>query len=400
MRRTASIFLKCCTVSLATLLVLEGALQLAFPLLPQILIEQMPQYLERSGYRLETAHGAREYPAHEAVDFQIELTSGDLYRLTCLSPESAPPFESYGVAFKRDAHGFRNDQPWPEQLDLVVLGDSFVAAEAINLPFWHALSQSQLVLGLPGSGTLEQQRLFAAFAVAREPKTIVLAFFGGNDLADTADYAEMLNKGESFSTRAHKGKHLLDYSVLLNLALTLRDALSHGEETCHYPQMAMTDPPTPVAFYDEFLPALALSAKEIRESDSFLLTRASITEMTASQLARGGRFVLMYIPQKAEVYWSRLNDGSKQAIVSQLEAHDEVEIAESIDANLSVQRSILHELTNELGIEFLDLTAPLAAAIAQGEQPYFFADTHWNQVGHNIARIALLERLNRSNLDT
>ena len=399
MRRLARTLTILSVVALLTLLVLEGALQLAFLQLPQVLIEQMPQYLERSGFRLETAHGAREYPAGQAVNYEITRTSGDLYRLTCLLPENAPPFESYRVEFRRDAHGFRNEEPWPDHVELAIIGDSFVAAEAINVPFWGDLSGASLVLGLPGSGTLEQQRLYEYFAAAREPETVVLSYFGGNDLSDASDFAEMLRLGETFTTRAHKGKNPLDYSVLFNLALYLRKAIRSGAGPCHYPQMALTEPPTPVAFYNEFLPVLALDYAVMRASESFRLTGVSIAEMAASQLARGGRFVLMYIPQKAELYWKLLSDQSKLSIASQLEAEYEIEGFQNIDANLSVQPVLLRELADELDIEFLDLTAPLAAAIAEGQQPYFFADTHWNQVGHNIARIALLERLNQPNLD-
>ena len=399
MRRLASALAKLCIVALVTLLVLEGALQLAFPRLPQAIVEKMPQYLERSGHRLDTEHGAREYPALEIVDYEVGQTSGDLYRLTCLSPDDAPPFEPYRVRFQRDAHGFRNEEPWPDQIDLAIIGDSFVAAEAINEPFWRDLSESQLVLGLPGSGTLEQRRLFVAFAAPRMPKTVILSYFGGNDLSDSAGFAEMLRQGETFARRVHKGKHLLDYSVLLSLALVGRDRIAARAGSCHYPGMAMTEPRTAVAFYDELLLLMAKSETDIRDSESFRLTAASIAEMAASLSERAGRFVLMYIPQKAELYWRLLSDKSKAEIVSRLEAEFENANALAIDAKWSVQRDLLSEMADGLGIEFLDLSAPLSAAIAAGQQPYFFADTHWNQLGHNIARNALLEHLNQSNLE-
>ena len=57
------------------------------------------------------------------------------------------------------------------------------------------------------------------------------------------------------------------------------------------------------------------------------------------------------------------------------------------------------ELADELDIPFLDLTFTLSEAINGGQQSYFFADTHWNQTGHNLARIALLDFMNQSNLD-
>lgn len=389
-----------CLVCLITLLAMEGILQLSFPHLPRILIEQMPQFLERNGFRLETEHGAREYPAGQTVDYEITRTSGDLYQLTCLSPNDAPPMESYRVTFLRDSHGFRNEEPWPAVADLVIIGDSFVAAEAIVEPFWKDLSESILVLGLPGSGTLEQQRLFGAFAIPREPTTVVLAYFAGNDLKDNAEYAEMLSKDMSFTERAHQGKHLLEYSVLFNLLLFLRSAISSDAAPCHYPQTTATQPPTPVAFYDDFLPILAQDAATIRGSESFRLTRASIAEMASAQLARGSRLVLMYIPQKAELYWMLLSGESKMSIVSHLNEQYEIADHRLFNANRLVQRDLLAELSQEIGIEFLDLTGSLASAIADGKQPYFFADTHWNQTGHNVARIALLDQLNQTNLDT
>ncbi len=386
--------------ALITVLALEAALQFAFLHLPSVLIEQMPQYLERSGFRLETKHGAREYPAQQIVDYEITQTSGDLYRLTCLSPDDAPPFDTYHVRFTRDSHGFRNEEPWPDLTDLVIIGDSYVAAEAIGLPFWHGISESLLVLGLPGSGTLEQQRLYEAFAAPRKPKTVVLSYFSGNDLADNLDFAEMLTKGESFAVRAHQGKYSLDYSVVFNLMLYLANSISLGEVLpCHYPQPAATEPRTPVAFYDEFLPVLALDEKSLRDSETFRLTSVSIAEMATAQYARGDRFILMYIPQKVELYWKLLSAQSKESIVSQLDEEYEIAEYKIIDENILAQRNLIAELADELGIEFLDLTASLAAAITDGQQPYFFADTHWNQTGHNIARIALLNQLNQSNLD-
>ena len=383
--------------ALLTLLALEAALQAAWHLLPAAVIEKMPQYLERSGFQLATEHGARQYPAGQIIDYEITASSGDLYRLSCLSPDEAPPFDDYRVSFQRDAFGFRNTGQWPDKAQLVILGDSFVAAEAIVDPFWRELADDMLALGLPGSGSLEQQRLYEAFAAPRQPDTLVLAYFAGNDLADNAEFAEMLARGETFAARAHEGKHPLDYSVLFNLALLIVRSLEPGDsERCHYPQLAQTAPPQPVAFYEAFLPVMALDMAALMESESAKATRDSIAAMAAEQQARGSRFLLLYIPQKAELYWPWLSDDSKSQIVSRPGIAD----PRAIDANLSVQRDWLEALAAELGVEFLDLSGPLAGAIARGERPYFFADTHWNQLGHNLARNALLERLNQSTLDS
>lgn len=392
-----SLVFRAATLTLLTLAALELVFQFTFPYLPVTIIEQMPQYRQRMGFQLNTEHGVQEYPAGKTVTYEISKSSGDLYKLTCLSPDDAPPFAPYRVEFQRDAHGFRNPEPWPQQVDLVVIGDSFTAAEAIVAPFWRDISDSMLVLGLPGSGTLQQQRLMEAFALPRQPRVVVLAFFAGNDLQDNLTYyqntvADGNNSGATLSNP-------LNYSVLFNIAYTVRNTFLRDEkQPCHFPQMARTVPPTPVAFYAEFLKIFALDSQAIRESEMYRLTREAIGAMASMFAERGSRLILMYIPQKAELYWDLLSEASKSAIVTGSGAFDlRIETGE-LSANLPAQRDLIAELATGLDMEFLDLTPPLSNAISKGEQPYFFADTHWNQTGHNIARIALLDFLNQSNL--
>ena len=64
-----------------------------------------------------------------------------------------------------------------------------------------------------------------------------------------------------------------------------------------------------------------------------------------------------------------------------------------IDANLSRQRDWMKALCAEFEIDFLDMTPLLREAIEAGAAPYFLADTHWNQIGHNLARQALRDFL-------
>jgi len=384
-----------------TVLALEFALQLAFPHLPKVLIEQMPQYLERIGYRLNTEHGARQLPASEAVEYQVTALSGDLYYGSCISPADAQPLQPYRVSFKRDAQGFRNEEPWPDDIDLVVLGDSFTAAELIQRPFWQDLSDSMLVLAMPGSGTLEQQQLFEAFALPRKPEITVLAFFGGNDLHDNSHTAWIMHQGWTWHDVVHLGKNAFDYSVLFRLLQFLSEAaLPAVEKTCHFPLLAHTDPPTPVVFFRNFLPQLRQKEEALLESEQLRLTRTSISEMASALSASGGKLILMYIPTKLEMYWKYLDDESKEKFIDIESREHNVTGLKYLDANLHVQRQVMRELADELSVPFLDLTPPLEDAIRGGISPYFFADTHWNQQGHNIARNALLDFLNRSNLDT
>ncbi len=384
-------------LALLTLSMLELVLQLAFPYLPRSVIEQMPQFRARMGFQLDTAHGAQEYPARERVEYEISSSSGDLYKLTCLSPDDAPPFNSYRVSFQRDAHGFRNPEPWPDKLKIAVIGDSFTAAEAIVTPYWRDISDSMLVIGLPGSGSLQQQRLFEAYALPRQPDIVILAYFAGNDLQDSLTFYRQSQEAQSSAAGAQASIHPLNYSLLFNIAYVVRSSLLQDPDApCKFPQAARTEPPTPLAFYEAFLSTFALNSQALRESEMVRITREAIGAMAAALQARGSRLILMYIPQKAELYWEILSADSQAAILA---GNDELDSAASVSANLPAQRNLIAELATELEIGFLDLTPALSSAISKGEQPYFFADTHWNQAGHDIARIALLDFLNQSTLD-
>lgn len=379
---------------------LELFFQLAFPRLPVPIIEQMPQYRARMGFRLDAEHGVQEYPAGETVNYEISRSSGDLYKLTCLSPDDAPPFDPYRVSFQRDGHGFRNPEPWPAKVRTVVIGDSFTAAEAIVRPYWHGISDSMLVFGLPGSGTLQQQRLLETFGLPREPDIVILAFFAGNDLQDNLTFDRKSQEDGSNSSGTRELKSPLDYSVLFNIAYAIRNSVFRdGEAPCQFPQMAQTEPPRPLAFYKEFLLSFALDERTMRESEMYRITRDSIVDMAATLQARGSQLILMYIPQKAELYWEHLSAASQTAILAGSKVFGSSVTISAVSANLAAQRNLMAELATGLDIGFLDLTPPLSNAVRDGEQPYFFADTHWNQTGHNIARIALLDFLNQSNLE-
>lgn len=395
------IVLRTCALLVLTLLALEITLQAAFTHLPAAIVEPMPQYLERFGHRLNTEHGGREFPAGEAVEYDVTPVSGDLYRISCLAFADAQAFAPYRVSFKRDGRGFRNDEPWPDEVDLVVLGDSFTAAEHIQRPYWEGLSDAMLVLAAPGIGTLEQQRYFEAFARQRNPRRVILAFFAGNDITDNRTFADMTRQGKTRADRQHEDKNPLDYSVVFRLLHFISESTTlDAVGDCHYPQTALTEPPTPVAFFDSFFSLLSSDKESLLQREEYQLTRTSIKEMATALRADEAELIVMYIPAKAELYWQFLDETSREIIIAGNTGLFHTASLEELDVNLSAQRAAMRELADELGVAFLDLTPPLAQAIRAGSSPYFFADTHWNQTGHNIARNALLDFLNQSNLET
>ena len=158
--------------------------------------------------------------------------------------------------------------------------------------------------------------------------------------------------------------------------------------------MAATAPPTAVAFYDRMVAGLATDQQTLQGNVIYQRTASAVIDLADSLQEQGIRFVFMYIPQKAELYWRWLSDESKASIVAHLPPTDGKITAESINTHLTTQRDLWASLADEHRFLFLDLTPPLETAIENGQTPYFFADTHWNQLGHDIARNVLRDFLN------
>lgn len=404
LRRLITLTLQIIVILFITLALIEGVLQVIFLSLPQAIIQRMPQYQERYGIQFDTPHGAREYPPHEKVDFEVNQFSGDLYQISCLSPKDAVSADPYQVTYTRDSHGFRNPEPWADDIDLAIIGDSFTAAESINTPYWNNLADSMLVFGLPGSGTIEQSLLFKHFALTRNPETVILAYFGGNDLSDNVIFHDLQQENLTFADKTHQNRTLLDYLVTFHLALFVRDSLSQASnDNCPYPINGQTQPPTPLAFYDGMVSLFTIGETELQYTQAFTITQTKIIELAESVKASEADFVLMYIPQKAEMYWHYLDTETQQTIMENLPINPLVDQTETdrliSEENIVSQRNILQLLANEYEFTFLDTTPFLIEATDQGLSPYFFADTHWNQTGHDIVHKVLVEFLASSSLN-
>ena len=380
-----------------TLIGLELVLQGAFSILPQSLTQRLPQYPIRYGIRFDLDHGARLYPAHEQVDFEVNQFSGDLFSVSCLQPINAQLLEPYTVSYQRDQYGFRNAEPYPTDVDLVVVGDSFVAGELVQRPFWQDLSKQTIALGLPGSGTLEQGILLEEYGLNLTPKNVLLAYFGGNDLMDNWRFQQIQNANTSFYDAANQNRQPWEYLVSFQTLMLMRETTSRTGSDCHYPLLAQDN--QPLAFYDQFLEWNTVPSSELVQSDLYQLTEQAIVDMGEMVRDTEAEFTLLYIPFKLQVYWDTLPHEAQQTIAAQItpqhiavsgfEASEDSLSIELISEMIHAQRNAVLNLANEQGWSVLDLTPVLQVAVNQGQQPYFFADTHWNQVGHDIVHEAV-----------
>ncbi|MBC6936634.1 MAG: SGNH/GDSL hydrolase family protein [Chloroflexi bacterium] len=69
------------------------------------------------------------------------------------------------------------------------------------------------------------------------------------------------------------------------------------------------------------------------------------------------------------------------------------ETAALLAQNIDAQRRLIARFAQEKNIAFLDFTPFFQQAAANGIDPYFFGDSHWNQAGHDLARQILRDFL-------
>tara|TARA_Y100000591_G_C21812815_1_gene688931 strand:+ start:317 stop:1636 length:1320 start_codon:yes stop_codon:yes gene_type:complete len=97
----------------------------------------------------------------------------------------------YYSTYLSDRYGFNNpDKEWDnDEIEYLLLGDSFTQGSCVNRPFDIAsnlrrLSKKPVInLGMGGSGTLLEYAIYREYA-PKKVKNVVLLFFDGNDVKD------------------------------------------------------------------------------------------------------------------------------------------------------------------------------------------------------------------------
>lgn len=268
--------------------------------------------------------------------------------------------------YQTDRHGFRNPDD-PDSADIYVLGDSIVVGAAVPHERTAAArlaaetGRSAMSVALIGISPAKEQRLFEEAALPVEGRLVLQFVFEGNDLQDTRQ--ERL--AENGSSDAERGPSLAERSFAKNLDLAL---------------LRWTQPEVSVArrrscqVGDERVLFLWTGAPEgyDAERDRLLEDLSGFASRVAN---RGGRYAVVFVPTKLRVYaphcaWppdTELADPSVQGLFPDW----------------------LSAWSARSGVPVVDLTDPLAEALAQGRAPWFWGDTHWNEIGHEVAARAV-----------
>jgi hypothetical protein len=236
------------------------------------------------------------------------------------------------------------------------------------------------------------------YGLALRPRYVLCMIYEGNDfrsskrdeerhrpslaerLSTYADQSPLLNAMDRLLIRmfgpincraAVRGAEAIDWLPL---------AVPHGSDAKHY------------AFAPKQLRDLLRSADEFEIDPRWLNTRRILSEMNELCRANDATLMILYAPNKAHVVLPLARDrvsGEKVRAFTAMSVKRELPNADEFIAMLFDRmdgvRSVLQAYAEGETIPFLDLTAPLRRAAAEGLQVYFTYDQHWTPEGHDVA---------------
>jgi lysophospholipase L1-like esterase len=342
-------------------------------------------------------------------------------RTTVLLPDQRLGMRGNPAYAEHDAWGFRNASR-PERADVVTLGDSQTWGTSVERDAaWpqrlaRALGTPVYNMGL-GSYGPGQYLLQVDQALSLKPRLVVLAVYFGNDFYDAfrlartnPEIASLVPATSLPTIDALERREPLERQA--NVLFSRDDARASAPEPragfadrlklvalAHAIKRQATAHALPLLSKDFAKAGRALSAEERRfcsifddghwrtiltppyrafvldDGDpriraGFEVSRRAIERIAERVGAAGSRLVVVLLPTKENVFWSRVRDPA---------AH--VGLAELVDHEQRLKRELVQDM-DARGIAYVDLLEALRAA---AEQPYFEdADGHPNALGHGI----------------
>jgi len=358
------------------------------------------------------------------VETLNEWRDGDIVRMGFIPPAS-PPGPLHRFSFRTDAEGFRNETV-RDHFEVAALGDSFTDAMTMaGEASWPARLEGLLGVAVQNYGTAgfgPQQELLVLkdYVASHRPRTVVLAFFAGNDIFDAEAFDAFQRSGGTIK-RPGQGWRIKDVTSRVDEWFVV-SALSAGRRLLGAQGGAAAAPAAPAApivpaespaafdmgrfdlevagrrlrwaFMPPYLNTLNFSREDLEARSGWGLTSGAIAEMRAVSRSFGAEFVVMFVPFKSQVYlpllqaaWSKTE--LESAFRFYLERYGRPIDVDGMLANRLAQNEMMAKLCADAGIPFLDLTPALAARVAAGENVYFPDESHLNQVGETVVAESL-----------
>jgi hypothetical protein len=317
--------------------------------------------------------------------------------------------DAFLYKFQTDEQGFPNDEyKERDQYDIVIAGDSFTIRTAPKT--WieslrDLTGQSILTLGAPSWGPLNETEAIKQFGLNKKPKWVLLMYFEGNDLFNTEQYLERQATGLSwkefdFQNTPITQQVIMPYMIAHWLNPIAGNATNAAPISYRYPVTASTEAgPIQMVLKDFHLLPMSATYNTMAKSDEFAAIKRSLIEMQQQVEAQGAHFLVVYIPSKEHVYWSRIWDPTDvnnilaRSVTVKLSDGDHGHFVwdptylsyDTFNANHNAQERLLTDFARDNGIDFLNLTPTFWQNGIQHGELYQYADPHWNQAGNDLA---------------
>lgn len=328
-------------------------------------------------------------------------------------PETRPTdrSEPFWFVLKTDEMGFPNTQDeWQDQYDIIITGDSFTI-RTVPTTWIERLAantgRSILTLGAPSWTTLNEVEAVKQFGLGKNPDWVLLMYFEGNDLINAQQYLDKQASGLSWREYDMQGvpwyRKLVTYHMARYL-LNRSDEESDESPVYRYPVVASTEAGlVDVVLKDIHLLPLSADYETIVRSDEFAAITGAMQELDALTKAQGARLLVVYIPSKEHVTWSRIWDETDVNHILQrtvtvtlsggengrLQWQPEYLSFDAFNANHDDQMVALEQFAADNDIEFLNLTPMLWQETIKRGEVYHYGDPHWNQAGNDLVADAI-----------
>ncbi|MFQ5398393.1 MAG: hypothetical protein ACE5E7_02220 [Anaerolineae bacterium] len=323
--------------------------------------------------------------------------------------------DAFWYVMETDEMGFPNSEyKWRDAYDMIIIGDSFITRTAPKT--WIELLREEsgfsiLTLGAPSWGTLGEAEAIKMYGLDKHPDWVLLTYFEGNDLLNVSQYLEKQASGLSWKEYDLKQVPWSRRLLTPHLVRYLFDGIipqdpSSDPPRYRYPVSARTEAgEIETVFNDIHLLPLSADYETLSRSREFAEIKRTLLELNALVQAQGARFLVVYIPSKEHVLWSRIwdpvdvNNILERTVTVTLSEGDsgflqwepKILSYDVFNQNHNAQERLFDDFASEAGIEFLNLTPIFwRQSIAQGEL-YHYADPHWNQAGNELAAEAIWE---------
>jgi hypothetical protein len=349
---------------------------------------------------------ARRIKAFIDETYNLRQSDGDLWHymrgnIVPLSPDQDQVIAH--VHMITDANGFRNSPPEKATYDIVALGDSFTRASGVATPWPQKLAENTgsdvLNLGEVGFGPQDELKVLRQYGLKKQPQWVILAYFEGNDLYDVASY-EQANPFILFRF----GRYILNRGLEAWQERRPDTASAAAISNYRYPiTIKINHKDIEMVFFSSYISWLSLSREAIEASQNYHLVRETILRMRALSESAGANFLLVYVPSKSHVYLPYVNDPETTARIFTdvpvieldesgfLQFRDKTTTPKLVRQHVDDQVSLLADFAAENHIHFLNLTPIFQEEAGAGAVLYYPFDTHWNQLGHDLAAVSINE---------